>query len=161
MMGARQAISSLLAFALIAIAMPGFASHYFVVDIADRFSPLALAEFQRFGLSDTEDVLRNVDTREDRESLASVTGISADELYRVAVMCEMLQIEGVGPRAYDLLSASGVQNIGDLATREPASLLAELEVVNSMQQLTGVNPPIELVEAWIELASSVPIRIEH
>lgn len=160
-MGVRTLFSSLLACVVMVLAVPAFASHYFIVDIADRFSPLALAEFERFGLDDTEDVLRNLDTREDRDSFSSVTGISVDELYQIAVMCELLQVEGIGPRAFDLLTASGVQNASDLATREPASLLAELEVVNSMHQLTGVNPPVELVAAWVELAAGVQIRIEH
>lgn len=161
MMGLRRIVTLLVAATVLTLGASASASHYFIVDIADRFSPTALAEFERFGLRDTEDVLRNVDTREDRESLASVTGISADELYQIAVMCEMLQIEGIGPRAYDLLTHSGVQNVADLAGREAASLLAELEVVNSMHHLTGVNPPLDLVAAWIELAAGVPIRIEH
>lgn len=161
MMAVRRFFTSLAAVAILTVATSARASHYFVVDIADRFSPVALAEFERFGLDDTEDVLRNLDTREDRENFASVTGISADELYQIAVMCEMLQIEGIGPRAFDLLAASGVQSVEDLATREAASLLAELEVVNSMHQLTGVNPPLDLVAAWIDLAGGVPIRLEH
>ncbi len=151
---------ALVAFGLL-LAVPASASHYFLADIADRFSPLALAEFTRFGLDDTEDVLRNLDTHEDRADFASVTGIDPNELYEIARMCELLQIEGVGPRAFDLLYASGVQNAQDLAGRNGASLLAELEVVNASEHLTGVNPPLELVEAWIERASSVPIQVQY
>lgn len=152
--------SALIAIGLV-LAVPASASHYFIVDIADRFSPLALAEFTRFGLDDTEDVLRNLDTHQDREDFASVTGIAASELYEIARMCELLQIEGVGPRAFDLLYATGVQNAEDLAGRDGASLLAEMEVVNASEQLTGVDPPLELVEAWIERATSVPIRVQY
>ncbi len=76
-------------------------------------------------------------------------------------MCEFLQIEGVGPKAFDLLRASGVADIGDLARRDAAALLAEIEVVNAVEQITGVNPDVDLVHHWVLAASEVPIRVAY
>jgi hypothetical protein len=153
--------TAFLAVALLAVPSTGAASHYYVTDIADRFTPTILDEFQRFGLLTTEDVLRNVDTPEDRSALGDATGIPADVLLEITRMCDFLQIEGIGPRAYDLLRASGVRSVADLASRDSASLHAEIVTVNAVERLTGVDPDEDLVANWIAAAGSVPINVVY
>lgn len=143
------------------LATPAIASHYYLVDIGERFTEQQLEEFARFGLQTTADVLRNVDTVEDRADMAFSTGIPLGELVEVARMCEFLQIEGIGPKAFDLLRATGVVDVADLTTRNAAELHAEIEVVNQVEQITGVDPDLELVHNWILAAAQVPIRVTY
>lgn len=145
----------------VAVSAPADASHYYLRDIGERFSSLQLEEFARFGFRTTEDVLRNVDTVEDRETLSFATGIPEAELIEVARMCEFLQLEGIGPKAFDLLRATGVVDVADLAGRDAEELLAEIVVVNSVEQITGVDPDVDLVHHWIASASEVPIRVAY
>ncbi|MCB9507540.1 MAG: DUF4332 domain-containing protein [Myxococcales bacterium] len=155
-------IRSALGFLLVAAFSPAaYASHYRLPDVTERFSPALYAELERLGYETTADVLRNVDTADDRRALASVTGASLGELTELARMCEFLQIDGVGPRAYDLLVAGGVQDLEDLAGRDAAQLQAELVAVNAAQRVTGVDPEVALVQHWITEASSAAIRVEY
>ena len=155
----RSALGALALTGAVAVAAPAHASHYRIVDISERFSAEALAEFSRLGYATTLDVLRNVSTPDARAALASVSGVTVGELTEVARMCEFLQIEGIGPKAFQLLVAAGVQDVEDLAGREAASLLAELIAVNATQRITGVDPEVELVRHWIIEAAQAPIRV--
>ncbi len=145
---------------ILGVAAPAFASHYFLDDISDRFSELALAEFDRFGYRTTEDVLLNVLTPEDRTVLSEATGIPGGELAEIAQMCEMLQVTGVGPRAYALLQAAGVTDVRDLAGRVPEELVAQLAAANAVHAHTGANPHLEVVVGWIGAAADVPLHVE-
>ncbi len=151
---------SLLALSLAAGA-PAHASHYFLADISDAFTPLMVSEFTRFGFETTEDLLRNVDTVDERNSFAQVTGIPASELHDITRMCDFLQIEGVGPKAATLLMAAGVSTVADLAEREPSELTAELVAANAVQHITGVDPDVSIVEAWVFAAAQVPIQVAY
>lgn len=143
------------------VAGPALASHYYVVDIGEHFTEIQLEEFSRFGLATTEDLLRNLDTVQDRVALAAATGIPEAELVEVARMCEFLQIEGIGPKAFALLHASGVVDVADLATRDAATLLPAIEATNAVHGITGVDPDVDLVHHWILAASEVPIRVAY
>ncbi|MFT4703007.1 MAG: hypothetical protein ACI81R_000695 [Bradymonadia bacterium] len=136
------------------------ASHYFVADI-EFIDDVTRAEFVRFGYDDTEEVLRGLLTPDARERVADATGLAIGELTEIARICELLQVRGIGPKAASLLIAAGVFDVGALAGYEPGSLVAELEVVNSLGQYTNVNPHFEVVQQWIISAADAPYRVEY
>lgn len=142
------------------LAGPAHASHYFLQDISERFTPVMIEEFARFNLQTTEDLLRNIASLEDRNNFADVTGVPLAELTEIARLCDFLQIDGVGPKAAELLMATGVTTVRDLAGRDAATLTAEIEVVNQTARITGVNPEVYHVTGWIEGAASVPIQVD-
>lgn len=134
--------------ACVLVAQPISASHYFLED-AQYFSADEVEAFQRIDMRDTETVLRALITPEQRGAAVFVTGIDGQRIYEIAQICELLQVTGVGPRVAELLLLSGVRGVADLAARDAAALLAEVENVNSVHSIVATYPGLEHVEEWI------------
>ncbi len=141
------------------VAVPAEASHYFLRDL-DFLSPVASEAFERFGYDDTEELLHNLVTPESRRAIHDSTGIPHDELVELARICELLQVDGIGPRAARLLLASGVSNVEDLASRHADELLAAVQAENAVGQWTRVDPHLEVVDAWVRGANRVTYIVQ-
>jgi hypothetical protein len=139
---------------------PAYASHYYLTDIT-VFEETMVTEFTRFGYETTEDVLRGLLTPDLRDAFAYATGVSPGRLAEIARLCEFLQVTGIGPRAADLLMAAGVFNVADLAARDPAALVAELETVNNVERITGTNPTFDHVRDWVSGAGTASYHVEY
>lgn len=139
-------------------ASPARSSHY-RLSLLELFEEAQLEALQAAEMVSTEDYLRRALTRADRQALSEATGISELEVLVFARLFELLQIEGVGPRAARLLRAGGVVSVEDLASRDAQALLERLVTVNAVEQLTGINPTVENLTAWIEGAQNVPYHV--
>ena len=135
------------------------ASHYRIA-VLEIFEDEQVLALEAVDVGTTEDFLRQALTRSARSDLSEQTGISEMEVLVFARLCELLQIEGVGPRAAQLLRAAGVVSATDLASRDPAELVERLVAVNAVDQLTGIDPTIENVVAWSEAAGRVPYHVD-
>jgi predicted flap endonuclease-1-like 5' DNA nuclease len=144
--------------ALALSASAAWASHY-RIEALDVFGNTQVEALRSAGVETTEDYLRRTLSADEREALADRTGIAELEILVFARLCELLQIEGVGPRAAQLLRAGGVVSVADLAGRQADELEGVLGAVNAVEQLTGVNPTVENLAAWIEGAQSVPYHV--
>ncbi len=142
------------------VSAPAWASHYLLTD-ADIFAEGELDAFIGVGLDDTSDLLARVATPDERDALAYETGIPAERLAEIAHMCELLQVEGVGPRAARLLMAAGVENVADLAARDANALLAVLLETNGGGTYTRVNPSLDHVTFWVIGAAQAPVHVEY
>ena len=140
-------------------ASPAMASHY-RIELLEVFSAEQVEALLALGIVTTEDFLSQAETREERAALSQQAGISEMEVLVFARLCELLQISGVGPRVAQLLRAAGVVSASDLASRDPVELTERLIAVNAVEQLTGIDPAVENVVAWIEDASRVPYHVE-
>lgn len=140
---------------------PGIAhaSHYRLASI-EAFDSDSLERLHAIGVVTTEDFLVQAVDREARQALSQQTGIVEMEILVFARLCELLQIEGVGPRAAQLLRAAGVVSVADLAARNPAALAERVMAVNAVEQLTGVNPTEENLVDWISSAGDVPLHVQ-
>jgi predicted flap endonuclease-1-like 5' DNA nuclease len=128
-----------------------FASHYYLVDV-DFLEGAELEVLQGRGWMTTEDVLAALATPELRAQAGEVTGLDASRIEFLARTCDLLQVDGIGPRAVRLVRAAGVIDAGDLAARDPAELLLVLMATNAQERLTEVDPGIEHVRDWVASA---------
>lgn len=135
------------------------ASHYRLTAI-EAFDAEALEQLHALGVETTEDFLARALSRDARQSLSEASGISEIQVLVFARLCELLQIEGVGPRAAQLLRAAGVVSVSDLASRDAVALTERLAAVNAVEQLTGVNPSPENLVHWISAAAQVPYHVD-
>jgi predicted flap endonuclease-1-like 5' DNA nuclease len=152
---------SLIPFALAALltlpASQASAAHYYLQDV-EMFDSYAEA-FAGQSFATTRDVLVAVVTPELRTSLSETTGVPVAELATIARFLELLQIDGIGPRAARLLQAAGVASAADLAARSPAELLALLETTNAGFVYTSAHPSMHHVQGWIYEASRVEFTV--
>ncbi len=140
-------------------ASQAWSSHYRLSSL-ERFTGAQLDALGALDIETTEGFLTRALNEAARSELSERTGISELEILVFARLCELLQIEGVGPRAAELLRAAGVASVTDLASRDPAALTEQVAAVNAVETLTGVNPTVENLSAWIAAAAQVPHHLE-
>jgi hypothetical protein len=143
---------------LLLAAAPALASHYFLDDV-DIFDEDLEAMFIEQGMRDTRDVLARLQEVEGRQVLSRSTGFDEARLLEAAILLELVQLDGVGPRAGRLLRAAGVEGAIDLASRQAPELLVALEQANDGFVHTSVHPSLEHVQSWIYVASQAEVVV--
>jgi len=63
------------------------------------------------------------------------------------------ELNGVGPKYRELLTAAGVKTIKEITEYAPEVLLANLMAVNETQGITKRPPTLDVVKEWIKTAS--------
>ena len=76
-------------------------------------------------------------------------------------MVDLFRIHGVGSEYADLLEASGVDTVKELATRNPANLTAKMAEVNNEKKLVRRIPTEKMVEKWVNEAKTLPGALEY
>lgn len=143
------------------LASPGvvMAGHYYFEDVTLVEQPV-VGQLGELGIATTEELLDVVKTAQGRDLIERETALSGDDVRQLARTVELLQVDGVGPKAARLLMESGVTSVEDLASREGADLLERLIATNAEKQITGVDPDITVVDHWISKAQSATVHIE-
>lgn len=113
------------------------------------------------GISDTDELLSAVTTPSKRAQLAKSTAIPEKNILRFANMVDLFRIKGIGPQYAELLEASGVDTVKELAQRVPANLLKKLEETNEAKHLSKRVPTEKEVVKWVAEAASLPRVIEY
>jgi len=67
----------------------------------------------------------------------------------------------VGSEYADLLEATGVDTVVELAKRNPAKLLNAVLETNKVKQLVSKEPAASQVEDWVAQARKLPRVIEY
>jgi predicted flap endonuclease-1-like 5' DNA nuclease len=131
-----------------------------LVDI-EGISPAHAEKLKVQGLHTTEDLLKAGATPKSRGELAAITGISESLILRWINMADLFRIKGVAEQYSDLLEASGVDTVPELAQRRPENLLAKMMQVNEERGLVHRVPTQEQVTAWVSEAKTLPRMISY
>lgn len=100
-------------------------------------------------------------TKEGRRKLAKASGITEKQLLRWVSMADLFRINGAGPEYAELLEASGVDTIPELAQRNAANLADTCAEVNAVKALTSKVPTTTQVENWITQAQNLACKVEY
>ena len=65
------------------------------------------------------------------------------------------ELNGVGPKYRELLTAAGINSVKSITEYEPEALLANLLAVNEAQGITKRPPTLPLVKEWIQAATDL------
>ena len=65
------------------------------------------------------------------------------------------ELNGVGPKYLELLTAAGINSVKSITEYEPEALLANLLAVNEAQGITKRPPKLSLVKEWIQAATDL------
>ena len=74
---------------------------------------------------------------------------------------DLMRIKGVGEEYSDLLEASGVDTVPELATRKPANLLEAMTAINAKKKLVRQLPTEAKVADWVAQAKKLPKVVKH
>ncbi len=75
-------------------------------------------------------------------------------------MADLMRIPGIRGQYAELLEASGIASVGEMARQEGAALAAKMARVNSEEHRTQSVPDPETVSGWIEGAKGLPAKIK-
>jgi len=108
------------------------------------------------GIKSIEKLLDACASKKGRDDLASKTGISDKLILKWANRADLDRISGVGSEYADLLEASGVDTVPELANRKPENLLKKMLEVNEAKNLVRKVPTLKQVEDWVDQAGKLP-----
>lgn len=100
-------------------------------------------------------------TAHGRAELGDATGLDEHTIMAAVEKQNLMRIDGVGIVYADLLHASGVASVPDLARRNPANLTVKMTAVNASEEITEDMPGEEQVADWVKQAGELPAAVEH
>jgi predicted flap endonuclease-1-like 5' DNA nuclease len=112
-------------------------------------------------IANTDDLLEHCGSAAGRKKTAAATGVSESLLLGWANMADMMRISGVGRQFAELLEASGVDTVKELAQRNAANLAVKMAEVNTAKKLAKAVPAESVVAGWIAAAKTTEPKISH
>jgi predicted flap endonuclease-1-like 5' DNA nuclease len=135
-------------------------ANYKVEDV-EGIGPTYGEKLREAGINDTDGLLNACKTPSQRKDLAEKTGISDTHILKWANMVDLYRISGVGSEFSELLEASGVDTVPELAQRNAENLAAKMIEVNDAKNLTRRVPSAADVEKWVAEAKTLPRALEY
>ena len=129
----------------------------FVEGIGEAYS----GKLAEAGVETTHDLLEQGSTRKGRSDLAEQTGISHKLIMKWVNHVDLYRVPGIGAQYADLLEASGVDTVPELAQRNPENLYNKMVEVNAEKKLVREVPGQHQVEGWVAQAKELPRKITY
>ena len=115
-----------------------------------------VAQLRQGNVENTDEMMNLWKDPAKRSSITASTGLTDEQLTRLASMARVARIKGVGPKYADLLVTAGVRGRKSLATYTPETLVQHLGDVSAAKSLAGPLPTVVEVGAWFaELTPTV------
>ena len=118
-------------------------------------------KLQDIGIRSTEALLREGSDPEGRRKIEEMTGISHAQVLRWVNHADLFRIRGVATQYSELLEATGVDTVPELAQRNPDNLFEAMAKVNADKNLVRRIPPRSSVADWVRQAGTLPRVITY
>ena len=109
----------------------------------------------------TQTLLKRGATRKGRKEIAKLAGVDGKKILNWVNRADLFRINGVGEEYSDLLEASGVDTVLELAQRNADHLFEKMVEVNTRRNLVRRTPSLSVVKEWIRQAKKLPRVIEY
>lgn len=119
------------------------------------------AKLSEIGIKSTDDLLEKGASKKGRKTIAEESGISEKLILKWVNHVDLFRIKGIGPQYAELLEASGVDTVPELATRKPDNLLAKMISINEEKKLVKGLPALKQVEKWVLQAKELPKVVKY
>lgn len=113
------------------------------------------------GISSLEKLLAACATKNGRDKLSKTSGVSEKLILKWTNHADLARIKGIGGEYAELLEASGVDTIVELASRKPENLVAKITEINNEKKLVRKLPIKKQVETWVNQAKTLPRIIQY
>jgi predicted flap endonuclease-1-like 5' DNA nuclease len=113
------------------------------------------------GVTNTDTLLEHSKTPQMRKQLAQISGLTEKQILQYANMVDLFRIKGVGSEFAELLEATGVDTVPELAQRNAEHLTQKMVTVNDEKKLCRRTPSLKEVMAWIDQAKHLPRALEY
>jgi predicted flap endonuclease-1-like 5' DNA nuclease len=113
------------------------------------------------GINSIESLLEACMTKKEREALSEKTDIPENLILKWANRADLARIKGVGSEYADLLEASGVDTVPELAQRKAENLFNKIIEVNDEYKFVKKLPTEKQIEDWIAQAKNLPRGLKY
>lgn len=125
--------------------------------VGDAFAEKLIAA----GIKTTDDLLEKGASPAGRKTIAEKADISQSQINRWVNHVDLFRVKGVGGEYAELLEASGVDTVKELAQRNAENLTTNMMEVNDQKKLVRSVPKLSMVTDWVEQAKKLPRAIEY
>jgi predicted flap endonuclease-1-like 5' DNA nuclease len=131
------------------------------IEDVEGIGPVIGEKLRACGIADSEALLAETRTPKQRKALAEKSGLGEKRVLKFANMVDLYRISGVGSEFAELLEASGVDTVPELAQRNPVELAKKLAEVALAKKLTRRAPSEAEVVKWVEQAKKLPRMLTY
>jgi predicted flap endonuclease-1-like 5' DNA nuclease len=119
------------------------------------------AKLKAAGIPKTGELLERAGTKKGRETLAAETGLPESLILTWVNHADLMRINGIGGQFGELMEATGVDTVKELAQRNAENLHAKLVETNEKMGLSGRVPSLDEVKKMIEQAKGMDQKVFH
>ena len=127
----------------------------------EGIGPVYSEKLQKAGVKSVEGLLKLGATPAGRDDIAEKAGIDKGLILEWVNRADLFRIKGVAEEYSDLLEASGVDTVVELAQRNAENLLAKILEVNAEKKLVRRVPTLNAIKNWILQAKNLPRAIHY
>ncbi len=131
------------------------------IEEVEGIGPVYAEKLVAAGVKTDADLLAKAGSAKGRAELSAKTGIGSSLVLKWTNHVDLMRIDGVGPQFAELLEATGVDTVKELAQRNAANLAVKMSEVNKQKRLAGTAPSESQVADWIRQAEKLPAMISY
>ena len=127
----------------------------------EGIGPVYAGKLKEVGVDSPQTLLERGATPKGRKELAEETGISGHLILTWINHADLYRVKGLGSEYADLLKASGVDTVIELAQRNPQNLYQRMSEVNETKHLVRQLPSQGHVADWVSQAKTLPRVVSY
>ncbi|MEN6534344.1 MAG: DUF4332 domain-containing protein [Bryobacteraceae bacterium] len=131
------------------------------IEEVEGIGPVYAEKLVAAGVKTDVEMLAKAGSAKGRTELSAKTGITVALILKWTNHVDLMRIDGVGPQFAELLEATGVDTVKELAQRNAANLAVKMGEVNKQKKLAGTAPAESQVADWIRQAEKLPAMISY
>jgi predicted flap endonuclease-1-like 5' DNA nuclease len=131
------------------------------IEEIEGIGPTFGAKLQTADVKTVEALLAAGGSPAGRKALAAKTGIDDGKILEWVNRADLMRIKGVGSEFSDLLEASGVDTVKELATRNADNLHAKMLEINTAKKLVRRTPTEAEVASWVAEAKTLKPAVSY
>ena len=129
--------------------------------VIEGIGPAYEEKLQSAGVDSVEALLEQGATKAGRNKIVEDSGMSATLVLKFVNHADLFRVKGVAGEYAELLEASGVDTVPELAQRNADNLAAKMAEVNEEKNLVRAVPSASTVGGWVDQAKELPRVITH
>ena len=133
---------------------------YKIIDI-QGIGPVYAEKLTAIGIETVPQLLERGKTPKGRKEIEESTGIRHDLVLTWVNHADLFRVKGVGPQFSELLEASGVDTVKELAHRNAANLEKTMIEVNEKEHRTKRVPSAGELQKMIDIAKELPAVVTY
>lgn len=118
-------------------------------------------QLKMIGIGTVEALLERGASAKGRDEIAEKSGINAHQILEWVNRADLFRVKGVGEEYSDLLEASGVDTVVELAQRKAENLFEKMVAINQEKKLVRKLPNLAQVSSWVEQSKKLPRIVTH